>query len=117
MPIDNVIAGLRAPDEPRRTERYGKKYGWIGFYTYAGILADRGQLPSDETRLSDVDIDPSFPDQPPPAPITPPVWVCPTPAEDQQLDFAAAECLRTQWNCSTTWRSWLLIRPVDRSSW
>lgn len=47
------------------TERYGKKYGWIGFFTYAGSLEDRGLLPRGSFRLSDVDIDPSFPERPP----------------------------------------------------
>lgn len=45
-------------------ERYGKKYGRIGFFTYAGILEDQGVLTCEE-RLSDVDIDPSFPEKPP----------------------------------------------------
>lgn len=45
-------------------ERYGKKYGWIGFFTYAGILGDQGLLPH-ESPFSDVDIDPSFPEKPP----------------------------------------------------
>lgn len=43
-------------------ERYGKKYGWIGFYTYAGLLAERGALPLENHEFSDVDIDPSFPE-------------------------------------------------------
>ena len=47
-----------------RAERYGKKYGWIGFFTYAGILKAHGLLPDDGRRLSDVDIDPSFPEKP-----------------------------------------------------
>lgn len=46
-------------------ERYGKKYGWIGFYTYAGLLEDKGQFPSKKREFSDVDIDPSFPEKPP----------------------------------------------------
>lgn len=46
-------------------ERYGKKYGWIGFFTYAGLLEDRGQFPRVGREFSDVDIDPSFPEAPP----------------------------------------------------
>ncbi len=46
-------------------ERYGKKYGWIGFFTYAGVLEDRGQFPRANYPFSDVDIDPSFPEKPP----------------------------------------------------
>jgi hypothetical protein len=52
------------PGTPLRVERYGKKYGWIGFFTYAGMLEAQGLLPEHGARLSDVDIDPSFPDQP-----------------------------------------------------
>lgn len=46
-------------------ERYGKKYGWIGFYTYAGLLEDSGRFPCRNREFSDVDIDPSFPEKPP----------------------------------------------------
>jgi len=46
-------------------ERYGKKYGWIGFYTYAGLLEDSGNFPRRDREFSDVDIDPSFPEKPP----------------------------------------------------
>ncbi len=51
-------------DRPH-TERYGKKYGWIGFFTYAGLLEERGLLSSVSRPFSDVDIDPSFPEKPP----------------------------------------------------
>ncbi|PMR75302.1 NACHT domain-containing protein [Billgrantia endophytica] len=46
-------------------ERYGKKYGWIGYFTYAGVLEERGQFPRENHPFSDVDIDPSFPETPP----------------------------------------------------
>lgn len=46
-------------------ERYGKKYSWIGFYTYAGLLEDSGRFPREGRPFTDVDIDPSFPDEPP----------------------------------------------------
>ncbi len=45
-------------------ERYGKKYGRIGFFTYAGLLEDQELFPS-EYPFSDFDIDPSFPEKPP----------------------------------------------------
>ena len=48
-----------------RAERYGKKYGWIGFFTYAGLLEERGLSPRESHPFSDVDIDPSFPEKPP----------------------------------------------------
>ncbi|GAB4363359.1 MAG: hypothetical protein Kow00114_19330 [Kiloniellaceae bacterium] len=46
-------------------ERYGKKYGWIGYYSYAGVLEERGAFPRENHEFSDVDIDPSFPEGPP----------------------------------------------------
>lgn len=45
-------------------ERYGKKYGRIGFFTYAGILEDQGLFPKKNYPFSGVDIDPSFPEKP-----------------------------------------------------
>jgi hypothetical protein len=56
-------------DAPNRVERYGKKYGWIGFWETAGRRAADGRL--EPARLSDVDIDPSFPAPRPPAPLPP----------------------------------------------
>jgi hypothetical protein len=46
------------------TERYGKKYGWIGFFTLASLLEAAGHSLGEIGRLSDVDIDPSFPELP-----------------------------------------------------
>jgi hypothetical protein len=66
-------------DQPN-VERYGKKYGWIGFYTYAGLLEDRGQFPRENNEFSDVDIDPSFPEKPPAdgSASVPVTWLSPT---------------------------------------
>ncbi len=49
----------------RKTDRYGKKYSWIAFYELAGFRQDKGFLPDYDARLriSDADIDPSFPDR------------------------------------------------------
>lgn len=60
-------------------ERYGKKYGWIGFFTYAGILEDEGRFPR-ESPFSDVDIDPSFPEKPPidGSSFVPEAWLSPS---------------------------------------
>ena len=48
-----------------KIDRYGKKYSWIAFYEMAGYRSDLGLLKDwdndDEIRISDVDIDPSFP--------------------------------------------------------
>ncbi|KAK1184481.1 hypothetical protein B7755_044175 [Streptomyces sp. NBS 14/10] len=61
-----------------RIDRYGKKYGWIGFHTMAGMLADRGQPPED----LEVDIDPSFPQPPQPVLVPLDAWTPRTPADD-----------------------------------
>jgi hypothetical protein len=61
-------------------ERYGAKYGWIGYYTYAGLLEDSGQFPRTGREFSDVDIDPSFPEKPPNdgSSSVPEVWLSPS---------------------------------------
>ena len=67
--LDRAIAEFAFRSEGRghrpRAERYGKKYGWIGFFTHAGLLEAQGLFPSGSRPFSDVDIDPSFPEQPP----------------------------------------------------
>ncbi|WP_147443123.1 NACHT domain-containing NTPase [Corallococcus sp. AB011P] len=67
--------GNRSP-----VERYGKKYGWIGFFTYAGLLEDRGHFPRTSRPFSAVDIDPSFPEKPPTdgRDSVPEAWLSPT---------------------------------------
>ncbi|MCW3107981.1 MAG: hypothetical protein JWQ09_2487, partial [Segetibacter sp.] len=48
-----------------KVDRYGKKYSWIAYFEVAGLLLDQGLLPDRYTsRISDIDIDPSFPEQP-----------------------------------------------------
>ena len=46
-----------------KTDRYGKKYSWIAYYELAGLRQDKNLLPEyyDGPRISDADIDPSFP--------------------------------------------------------
>ncbi len=48
-----------------KADRYGKKYSWIAFYEMAGYRSDlellKGWDDEDEYRISDTDIDPSFP--------------------------------------------------------
>ena len=53
----------RYNEDERKTDRYGKKYSWIAFYELSGFRQDNNSLPDryDEGRISDADIDPSFP--------------------------------------------------------
>ncbi|GBG38681.1 NACHT domain-containing protein [Mycobacterium montefiorense] len=59
--IEREIISAGREDDPGRLERYGKKYGWVGLYTVAGMLADEGQ----SSEVVEVDIDPTFPQAPP----------------------------------------------------
>ena len=67
--IDSRIASdqnwSRSSNDPKKTDRYGKKYSWIAYFEMAGLLHDLGVI--DRTygreRTSDVDIDPSFPER------------------------------------------------------
>jgi hypothetical protein len=81
--VDHAIATFASRMGRASTERYGKKYGWIGFYTYAGILTDKGMFPADQ-RLSDLGVDPSFPEPPPPAPVAVAHWARETPRDDRR---------------------------------
>lgn len=72
--IDRVIGerNFSRDNDPEKVERYGKKYGWAGFYEAAGRLSDSGELEhivKDENRLPDLPIDPSFPIDAAPLPI------------------------------------------------
>jgi hypothetical protein len=69
----------RFPDRGK-VDRYGKKYGWIGLQTHAALLADRGTPPDH----LEVDIDPSFPQQPPPLGLTLPTWARSTPVDEKR---------------------------------
>lgn len=71
--VDRQLESYRSHRDRTIIDHYGQKYGWIGFYTYAGILADKGLPPGDE-RLPDLHIDPSFPEPPASAPIDLPAW-------------------------------------------
>jgi len=82
--VDATLRSNASSHEAARTERYGKKYGWVGFYTHAGRLNDDGRFPADRRGLPEVDIDPSFPERPPPVPIAVPIWARPTPADDRR---------------------------------
>lgn len=77
--IDQMLANQDQDRNPGRVERYGKKYGWIGFYVVAGMLRARGS----RINWLEVDIDPTFPQLSPPLPLTVPTWVSATPADDR----------------------------------
>lgn len=86
--IDQTIAGAarRFGPERAKVERYGKKYGWIAYYELIGRLNDAGQYRDRWVgggRIVAPDIDPSFPDEPPPAPFMLPGWAPATTMDDQ----------------------------------
>jgi hypothetical protein len=69
-------------------ERYGKKYGRIAYYELTGRLADAGRA-GDRSwvgggRQVSPDIDPTFPAEPPPAPLPLPQWAPAGPVPEQQ---------------------------------
>jgi len=66
--IDKWLAGASFRQYGRsndggKTDRYGKKYSWIAYYELAGFRQDQRLLSDyyDDLRISDADIDPSFP--------------------------------------------------------
>lgn len=62
--------------EAGRIERYGKKYSRIAFYELAGRLQDEGRLPrAPFGRVTDVDLDPSFPIPAPRMAVDLPQWL------------------------------------------
>jgi hypothetical protein len=99
----------RRHENPTRTERYGKKYGWIAYYELAGRLADRGQIRDREWtagRTIYPDIDPSFPEAPTRLEQSLPPWAGAGPDDDQVWfreglvdvpdDFLVADPMREQ---------------------
>lgn len=53
-------------NNPKKVDRYGKKYSWIAYYEMYGLQKNRGAISTwrEEERISDIDIDPSFPEEP-----------------------------------------------------
>lgn len=85
--VDSSVGRRGMDRNPGRVERYGKKYGWIGFYLVSGQLVAQGsRIP-----WLEVDIDPTFPQPSPPVPVTVRTWAT------QELDDD---------------RDWLLDGPV-----
>lgn len=77
--VDRSIAeaGNRFGRERAKVERYGKKYGWIGYYELVGRLAEAGRIRDrwvGGERNVTPDIDPSFPEEPPVVPLALPEW-------------------------------------------
>ncbi|WP_163010537.1 hypothetical protein [Streptomyces dangxiongensis] len=83
-PFDEVerritsAASRRGRTSGGRIDCYGKKCGWIGFHTMAGMLADRGQPPED----LEIDIDPIFPQSPVSDPVALGTWTPRAPVDD-----------------------------------
>ncbi|MEH0416696.1 hypothetical protein [Streptomyces sp. B21-083] len=76
--VDQAIATStnRPASTHENVERYGKKYGWIGYHEMVGRLVDAGHAPArfgTAERLMP-DIDPTFPDTPPVVPMPLPPW-------------------------------------------
>jgi hypothetical protein len=92
--IDSDIAGRFAHRRGAgRPERYAEKYGWIGLHEKAGVLTDANQLPQGRrAQLGNpiVDIDPSFPREPPSLPLVVPNWLG-HPANDDRGWLASGE--------------------------
>jgi hypothetical protein len=75
--IDGLIARTQPASRESdggRTDRYGKKYSWIGFFEMYGVRGDLDLLGDRRSRErpSDCDVDPSFP-------VEPQEWVPPLP--------------------------------------
>lgn len=81
--IDKKIASegwsYRLEGNEGRIDRYGKKYSWIAYFELFGFRSDNQLLEEDNSdifeRPSDVDIDPSFPDEPNDMPIVKIDWI------------------------------------------
>lgn len=73
-----------------RTDRYGKKYGWIAFFEMYGLREAQGLLADHRIneRTSDCDIDPSFPK---PSPD----WVPPLPPLFGDLSTSSTDWVRS----------------------
>lgn len=67
--VDRIIADYASRSRDGvHTDRYGKKYAWIAYFEMYGLRSRAGLLedyPRREPRSTDVDIDPSFPIEPP----------------------------------------------------
>lgn len=99
-----------------KVERYGKKYGWVAYYELIGRLNDAGQSRDQWVgggRNVSADIDPSFPDEPPVAPIALPEWAPAGSINDESwLGKGAVTMPTSLWSPDNLFGadgSWLLI--------
>ena len=85
--VDRAIAegASRFGRESAKVERYGKKYGWIAYYELIGRLVDAGHNRDWWVGGRNVtpDVDPTFPDEPPAAPVQLPEWAPANPTDDE----------------------------------
>ena len=86
--VDRAIAenGSRFGRGRVKVERYGKKYGWIAYYELVGRLIDAGRNRDRWVgggRNVTPDIDPTFPEGPPVAPVQLPEWAPVSPVDDE----------------------------------
>jgi len=82
--VDQAIVFYRGRIERASTERYGKKYGWIGFHSYTGIMEDDGRIDLRGERSAELHVDPSWPGAPKRCPVAVPQWALKTPKDDQR---------------------------------
>jgi hypothetical protein len=99
-----------------KVERYGKKYGWIAYYELIGRLADAGRNRDRwfaGGRHVTPDIDPTFPHEPPAAPVQLPEWAPASPTNDEVwLRSGAVEVPAELWSPEEIYGvtgGWLLV--------
>jgi hypothetical protein len=115
--VDQVIAQDARPfgQVRAKVERYGKKYGWIAYYELIGRLADAGQnedLWAGGRRNVTPDIDPTFPEEPPTAPVQLPEWAPGSPADEVWLQTGAVNVPAELWSPEDIYDvtgGWLLV--------
>lgn len=114
--VDRSIADSRNRfGREGKTERYGKKYGWIAFYELVGRLADAGRIRDRWVgggRSVTPDLDVSFPDEPPVAPLSLPEWAPSDSLPDEQwLRFGLVRVPDSLWAPDQLYDvpGWLLV--------
>ena len=92
--VDDMVGqhNWNRDNDPNKTDRYGKKYSWIAYFELYGLRQDHDQVRHWEERtferVSDCDIDPSFPE-------VPASWAPRLPELFRDAPQNAAEWLRT----------------------